>query len=1134
MKRFLLSISLTCVSSLGCVKGADIVRDIATAAEFQQAMLDVTLNPGDNHVLTITANLDLNSIDEVAPISVDAGSVVINGGGNTITAGNGTTGIRPFFIHTGTVTINNLTVDQGTAQGGTGGGGGMGAGGAVFVDTAGNLTLENVNFTNSSATGGNASVAIRTGGGGLGGDGGAPAGGTNTGGGGGGLYGDGGGSIPGGSNANFYGAGGGGGALGDGGDAVVPAGGGGGGLPNDGDDASATGGGAGGAIGGGGGGNGSTAPTPAGEFGGGGGAGRFTDGGDGGTFGGGGGGAPGTSGGNGGDFGGGGGTNNGTAGNGGFGGGGGNGNQQGGNGGFGGGGGRTRDAPGIGGLGGYGGGDGLSGAGGGAGFGGAVFVREGGTLTIAGTSSISGGSVAGGNGVGSTGEDGQARGEGIFLQGGGVAFDLAAGQTATIADTIADSSVALAGKVSGDAGGILTKRGAGVLILSGDNLYTGGTALDAGTLRVESDTALGTGNLTAATSTLDVADMVDLGNDVILNGDLTVNQTVGTGTLSGDISGGSGITKTGAGTTILSGSNSFDGPVDVQVGTLQAGAVDSLSDGSDYHIAGGAVLDLNGNALSIGQLTGNGTVDTGGSTLTAGPGSVVAPGNSIGTLQVTGTYRQTSGSTYEVEIEPGGGSDRIVVNGTANITGGTIDVQSGGQTGFSAGQRFTILTASGGVVGTYDSIEDDLAFFDASLLYLPNDVLIELLRNTTNFTDVALTPNQRAVARNLGMFADVTQGDLSNVLDAIFQLDAAGARNAFGDLSGELHASLHTAQRQFSESYLRQGRNHLRSLTGYRFSGGSGGNFVQGQSDGFAVTQYAGMTFPGHGGKAPVATDAENWIGWVDGYGVAGDVEGDGNASSFEYQNGGTAFGFDRRYGDALTLSVFSGYGRGNVSIDRNGNNAEADNAQVSFGAVYAPGAFYLLGAAGYGYHDYDTERRLTFGPINRIAEGDYDTHEAHGYLEAGIAGDFGPWVITPKATAQYLYLDTEGFAESGAGAAGLTVAREETNSLRVGAGLRASRVYDLERGGKIIPELSAHYYHEALDNSRPVIGAFGGTGGTTFTSQGAALGREFVEAGIGFTILGEENLDFGFRYDIQVSEEHVAHQGSGGIQIRW
>jgi hypothetical protein len=176
---------------------------------------------------------------------------------------------------------------------------------------------------------------------------------------------------------------------------------------------------------------------------------------------------------------------------GGFGGGGGTGINGGGNGGFGGGGGGYKGDGGFGGGGGgynglhgFGGGDGGpgngAGGGGGLGAGGDIFIQEGGSLTIEGGGSAYNGTVHGGIGY-NGGQTGSYFGGGIFLQGKEtVTFAPGPGQTLTFADVIADESG------SGGSGvGSLIMNGAGTLVLSADNTYTGTTDVQSGTLLID-------------------------------------------------------------------------------------------------------------------------------------------------------------------------------------------------------------------------------------------------------------------------------------------------------------------------------------------------------------------------------------------------------------------------------------------------------------------------------------------------------------------------------------------------------------------------------------------------------------------------------------------------------------------------
>ena len=148
--------------------------------------------------------------------------------------------------------------------------------------------------------------------------------------------------------------------------------------------------------------------------------------------------------------------------------------------------------------------------GGGAGMGGAVFVMQGGSLTIVGNTTQSGGNAWGGAAgnvaiSGSPGQNGSAFGAGMFLQGNGsFSFSPEAAQTQSFADTIADQSGS--GGTGANAGSwAVVKSGAGTLRLGGGNTYTGATQLAADTLQIASSASLGSaGALTFSGGTLQV------------------------------------------------------------------------------------------------------------------------------------------------------------------------------------------------------------------------------------------------------------------------------------------------------------------------------------------------------------------------------------------------------------------------------------------------------------------------------------------------------------------------------------------------------------------------------------------------------------------------------------------------------
>ncbi|HBY26080.1 MAG TPA: hypothetical protein DEH75_05955, partial [Bradyrhizobium sp.] len=126
-------------------------------ASLVTALTTIDNNPGASYTLNITQNITLTS-GTTLPIINSRGTVTINGGNFTLDGGGVQRGL---FVYSGTVAVNNLTIQNAVAKGGNGGsgfdgggGGGMGAGGALFVASGASVTVSNVSLASNQANGG--------------------------------------------------------------------------------------------------------------------------------------------------------------------------------------------------------------------------------------------------------------------------------------------------------------------------------------------------------------------------------------------------------------------------------------------------------------------------------------------------------------------------------------------------------------------------------------------------------------------------------------------------------------------------------------------------------------------------------------------------------------------------------------------------------------------------------------------------------------------------------------------------------------------------------------------------------------------------------------------------------------------
>lgn len=171
-----------------------------------------------------------------------------------------------------------------------------------------------------------------------------------------------------------------------------------------------------------------------------------------------------------------------------------------------------------------------------------------------------------------------------------------------------------------------------------------------------------------------------------------------TATISSELAGTTGMTKAGAGTLILSGSNSFTGNAVISGGTLQI-TNDSVLGNTANDLLNNATLKTTASvALDAGRdVSGNGTFDiANGTTLTVNGGisNTATTLANTGTLSVQGAARNLGSITLNA-------AGTINAGGTINATGLTAPGVSNGTATinpdivFSSGTK-TINVASGG------------------------------------------------------------------------------------------------------------------------------------------------------------------------------------------------------------------------------------------------------------------------------------------------------------------------------------------------------------------------------------------------------------------------------------------------------
>ncbi|NIJ37538.1 outer membrane autotransporter protein [Sphingopyxis panaciterrae] len=331
---------------------------------------------------------------------------------------------------------------------------------------------------------------------------------------------------------------------------------------------------------------------------------------------------------------------------------------------------------------------------------------DGGTITVEGTQSFEGlqfvdsGYRLAGSGT-------------LLIDGDDAEVRVLAGESAEIAAVIAGS-------------GGLSKTEGGTLILQGSNIYQGGTSIRGGTVSVSADANLGdaAGGIALDGGALKNTAAFASGRAILIEAGGGKLQTDAALTLSGVISGPGMLTKTGAGTLMLTNSNSYNGGTTISAGVLNAAATGALG-GGPVNVVGSTVLQISGDTsaenldislenmaslrfddnasagtamiVSAWAMNFYGTSSAGHAKLTtSGRGLSFNTNSSAGDATITAhaTVDFYGNSTAGNAVITGGPESAIRFHGANTADGATVRVDAGGRTDISD------LTAGGIAIGS--------------------------------------------------------------------------------------------------------------------------------------------------------------------------------------------------------------------------------------------------------------------------------------------------------------------------------------------------------------------------------------------------------------------------------------------------
>lgn len=581
------------------------------------------------------------------------------------------------------------------------------------------------------------------------------------------------------------------------------------------------------------------------------------------------------------------------------------------------------------------------------------------------------------------------------------------------------------------------------------------------------------------------------------------------------------VTLAARGTTTVTASYTIDRLTMGGNAGLALGKRGSLTVLGDFTQFSGST-DFDGGTLTTGEaliasglVTGSGTFRAPYITVL---NAVVLPGGLLntGTLNIGGNLILSSGATTVFDLGKNT-ADKIVVTafgGSAGIAslGGSIWVLPSIVDGIPKfNQDYTIITATGGISGTFDQTIGGIGAVKPVLTYGANDVKVKL--KVTPFLSFLFNPNamQAAFAGAFDSLRFTHYGELSSVFSVIDQMGPDAVGNVFDGLSPRIVDEAASLDRDQNGLTMRIVADRLSML-----------GTAQANEGRFTIVG-APETLMALPGQTQLSGSSAAQLGFAQSFAPGGRVVGKLPAGMSGFLAGGystqagssgseragwhMAMGVEMAAGPNTTIGTAFGFVNGRSMLT--GSQAEADTSQaMAYGSYQLGYGAYVGGITSFSHTRIGVQRRslgLDLGALG--GEGAATSYAVRA--EAGV--NLQPMrgvTLTPRVSLAYEGSSLAGYREQGS-ALGLIVDNLGDQRLVGRVGMKLAGKTTPALGWSFSPEARVDFVNTLADGSDTYEVRFAAAPDLAFALPYAGNDRSWGEVKGGFR-MAKDQLSFG------------------------